>query len=142
MLFCSLGLLGLGELAAAQDARSGTVKEVVGTVSLVQGTATRAAKPGEAISATDKVVTGRDGNVSMVLRDGTVMSIGPNSQINLSQFRYDSTTQQGNILVNVLQGSMRMITGLIAKVSPQDVKVTTPTSVVGVRGTDFIVEVK
>ena len=40
----------------------------------------------------------------------------------------------------LLRGSLRMATGLIAKVKPEQVKVTTPTTVIGVRGTDFIVE--
>jgi len=43
--------------------------------------------------------------------------------------------------VAVLRGSMRMITGLISKANPQAVAVTTRTATVGVRGTDFIVEV-
>ena len=46
------------------------------------------------------------------------------------------------MLVSLLRGSMRMATGLIAKLQPEQVKVTTPTTVIGVRGTDFIVEVK
>ena len=44
------------------------------------------------------------------------------------------------MLVSLLRGSLRMATGLIAKVKPEQVKVTTPTTVIGVRGTDFIVE--
>ena len=44
-------------------------------------------------------------------------------------------------MLNLLQGTIRVVTGWLGKVQPEQVKVITPTSVVGVRGTDFIVEV-
>jgi hypothetical protein len=44
------------------------------------------------------------------------------------------------VLVSLLRGSLRMATGAIARLKPEQVKVTTPTTVIGVRGTDFIVE--
>ena len=62
--------------------------------------------------------------------------------VDLSTFDYNPTTHEGNLLVDVLRGTLRMTTGLIAKLKPGQVKVITPTSVIGVRGTDFIVEEK
>lgn len=44
------------------------------------------------------------------------------------------------MLIALAKGSLRLVTGLIAKLRPEQVKVTTPTTVIGVRGTDFIVE--
>jgi hypothetical protein len=43
-------------------------------------------------------------------------------------------------VLDLLQGSVRVVTGLLAKVNPERFKVRTPTAVVGVRGTDFIVD--
>lgn len=43
-------------------------------------------------------------------------------------------------MINLLQGSMRMLTGLIAKVNPAAIQIKTKTVSVGIRGTDFIVE--
>jgi hypothetical protein len=60
--------------------------------------------------------------------------------MDLRQIQFDSTTQQGNFLLDLLRGSVRVVTDLLAKVNPELFKVQTPTSVVGVRGTDFIVE--
>ena len=77
---------------------------------------------------------------SLTLKDGTVLAVGPDSVMDLSEFAFNSTTQEGSMLVNLVRGSLRMATGLIAKLKPEQVKVTTPTTVIGVRGTDFIVE--
>ena len=124
------------------DGRSGTFKSVQGEVTVVNGEARRAAIVGAGLHESERVLTGADGMTSLVLKDGTVLSLGNNSTFDLSKFQFDSTTHEGNVLVSLLRGSMRMVTGLIAKLKPEDVKVVTPTTVIGVRGTDFIVEVK
>jgi hypothetical protein len=85
-----------------------------------------------------KVVTG-DVRVRDALGERALV-LGNNSQFEVQQFAFDATTQKGNIFVNLLQGSMRMLTGLIAKVNPESIQVKTKTLSVGIRGTDFIVE--
>ena len=122
------------------DGRHGTFKAVQGDVTVVRGTLRSAAVVAAGVQATDRIVTGPKSAASLTLRDGTVLSVGPDSVMDLSQFAFNPTTQDGNVLVSLLRGSLRMATGLIAKVKPEQVKVTTPTTVIGVRGTDFIVE--
>lgn len=122
------------------DERQGTFKAVKGEVTLVRSEVRRAAVVGGGFSSADRLLTGGDGVASMTLEDGTVLTVGPNSAVDLEQFTFDSTTHEGNIAVRLLRGSLRMVTGLIGKLSPERVNVHTPTSVIGVRGTDFIVE--
>ncbi|MEY2862222.1 MAG: hypothetical protein RL392_2680, partial [Pseudomonadota bacterium] len=86
-------------------------------------------------------MTGTDGIAVMMLRDGTQITVGPNSQVDLTHFQFDATTQTGSLAVRVMLGTIRMVTGVLGKLSPENVKVTTPSSTVSVRGTDFIVEV-
>ncbi len=124
------------------DGRSGTFKSVQGEVTVVSGDTRRAAVVGGGLHDAERILTGADGMASLVLKDGTMLSVGKDSDFDLRKFEFDSTTHQGNVLVSLLRGSMRMATGLIAKLQPEQVKVTTPTTVIGVRGTDFIVEVK
>ena len=95
---------------------------------------------GRALVPADRLETGPKGSASVVMRDGTTLTLGPDSAMRLDQFAFDATTQQGNFLLDLLQGSVRVVTGLLAKVNPDVFKVRTPTSVVGVRGTDFIVD--
>jgi hypothetical protein len=129
-------------VAEAPTARSGTFKSVVGNVQVLAANGqTRPAQSGGGVTAQERVVTGADGSAAITLRDGTVIAIGPGSNVSINTFTFDPTTQNGSLIVSVLQGSIRMLTGLLAKVSPQSVQVQTPTSLVGVRGTDFIVEV-
>lgn len=119
---------------------AGTVKLVQGDVRVVDARGERPVKSGDPIGVSDRVVTGADGSASMVLRDGTTLVLGPKSRMELKDFAFDSSTQKGNMLVSLVQGTLRMITGVIAKVNPGAVAVTTKTATIGVRGTDFIVE--
>lgn len=124
---------------AAQD-HAGFVKAVRGTAQLlaVDGTA-RPAQAGDRVGQVDRIVTEADSAVSLVLRDGTTLVVGPSSRLDVKEFHFDSTTQDGGILVSLLRGSLRMITGLIGKTSPDAVRVETQTATIGIRGTDFIV---
>jgi hypothetical protein len=126
---------------AATGEKAGTMKVVQGDVRVVDARGERVLRAGDAVAQADHVVTGPTGAASMVLRDGTTMMVGPRSTIDLKTFAYDSTTEQGSLVVSLLRGSLRMISGLIAKTNPQAVAVTTRTATIGVRGTDFIVEV-
>ena len=123
------------------EPKAGTMKLVQGDVRVADANGERKLLPGDPLSSADKVLTGADGAASMVLRDGTTMMVGPRSRVDLEKFTYNSTTQEGNLVVSVLRGSMRMITGLISKTNPHAIAVTTRTATIGVRGTDFIVEV-
>jgi hypothetical protein len=120
--------------------RAGIVKVVSGDVRVRDAQGERALKSGDALLESTRLISGKDGSASMVLRDGTTMVLGNNSQFEVQKFAFDATTQNGNIFVNLLEGSMRMLTGLIAKVNPEAIQVKTKTLSVGIRGTDFIVE--
>lgn len=136
---CTLALLACA--AGAQEQRWGTFKTVTGEVRLGQAGVTRAAEAGGGLQQADRIATGRDANATFVLKDGTLVSVGPNSTLELVKVQFDTTTQDGNLWLNLMQGTVRIVTGWLGKLHPDQVKVITPTSVVGVRGTDFIVEV-
>lgn len=126
--------------AITGDARQGTFKTVQGDVTVVRGDVRSAAVVGGPIMTADRVLTGAKSTAALTLKDGTVLSIGPESSVDLQSFQFDPTTQGGNMLVTLARGTLRVVTGIIAKIQPEQVKVTTPTTVIGVRGTDFIVE--
>jgi hypothetical protein len=122
------------------SSRAGIVKVVNGDVRVRDVQGERALKSGEAVFENARLISGKDASASVVLRDGTTLVLSANSQFEVQKFAFDATTQKGNIFVNLLQGSMRMLTGLIAKVNPEAIQVKTKTLSVGIRGTDFIVE--
>ena len=121
--------------------RVGTVKQVEGQAWLKLGDRTRAATPGARVQLGERLVTGPGSAARVGLRDGTELSLGPDSETDLSEYAFNATTHEGHLLVRLLQGSMRVVTGWLAQVNPGAFRITTPTTVVGVRGTDFIVHV-
>lgn len=137
MLLCSTLVLAQ---TAANAAAAGIAKIVTGDVRVLDTQGERALKSGDAVFENTRLIAGKQSSASVVLRDGTTLVLSENSQFNVEKFTFDATTQNGSILVNLLQGSMRMLTGLIAKINPEAIQVKTKTLSVGIRGTDFIVD--
>jgi hypothetical protein len=135
-------LVSLPAMSQADNSavRAGVVKAVSGDVRVRDAQGERVLKSGDAVLENARLMSGKEGTASMILRDGTTLVLGSNSQFEVQKFAFDATTQNGNIFVNLLQGSMRMLTGLIAKTNPESIQVKTKTLSVGIRGTDFIVE--
>ncbi len=120
--------------------RSGIFKTLEGDVALLREGRSQPALPGAALREGDRIITGRNSAAAVVLNDGTVVSVGANTSVDMTHYIFDPTTQNGSLLLNLLQGTVRMVTGIMGKTNPDLIKLTTPTTVVGVRGTDFIVE--
>lgn len=125
----------------AQENRSGTFKTVQGAVSVGSSDVRRVVVSGGGVAESERVQTDATGAAVLTLRDGTTIAIGPNTTVDLTRFQFDGTTQQGSLVIRVLQGTVRMVTGILGKIQPDNIKVNTPASTVSVRGTDFIVEV-
>ena len=116
------------------------VKRVAGVVALVRGGLLSTVHPGLIVQVGDTFRTGPDGAVALALADDTLLSVGPDSELQVTAFSFDSTTQDGNLLASVWRGTVAFVTGLIAKKAPDNVRVQTRTVVLGVRGTEFIVD--
>jgi len=127
-----------GGASGAQPA--GIVKVAKGSVAIERAAVKHAAAPGVAVEAGDRIVTGRDGSIGITLRDNTLLSAGPNSTVVLDKFAFDSTTHAGTIDASVKRGTLSVVSGKIAKQSPETVKFRTPTAILGVRGTSFVVD--
>ncbi len=79
--------------------------------------------------------------VGITLKDDTLLSVGPNSSLILEQFSFNTTTQDGNLALRILRGAFSAVSGFIARRNPATLLVYTPTATIGIRGTEFIVEV-
>ena len=127
--------------ARADDEWAGTVKAVTGTVTVERDGKALPLGVGDKILPQDKLITGKDSHVAVTLRDDTLISTGADSQVALREFAFDAGTHDGSLFVAVLRGVTAMVSGLVAKANPQAMRVTTPTATIGIRGTEFIVEV-
>lgn len=89
----------------------------------------------------DRIVTGYNGSVGVTFNDGAMLSAGPGSVLVLDAFNYDPSTRAGNFDVTVLRGTLSAISGKLVIQTPGAMQVRTPTAVIGVRGTEFLVHV-
>lgn len=128
--------------AQAAVAEIGRIKSFVGEVAVLRGTARIPVHSGFQLDQGDVLVTGKTGRVGVTLLDNTRMALGPNSRITISEFNYDRSRQTGSLVTSVDRGSLGVVSGNIAKSKRDAMRVRTPTSMLGVRGTRFVVEVK
>jgi hypothetical protein len=136
-----LSALCLASIAGAQNPQIAQVKTVSGQVSIQRGGSSVPAKVGDLLFEKDTIDTGADGSIGVTFIDNTVMSAGPNSEVALEQYKFDSNNFNGSMLTDMRKGTLSMISGDIAKSSPAAMKVKTPEAILGVRGTHFAVEV-
>jgi hypothetical protein len=130
-------------LAGPAAAEIGRIKRVYGHAEILRGDQTLAAAPGAVLLEHDILLTGPDGRISLAFVDNTRFSIGPASRVNVAQFRFDETTHTGSRFeTRVDRGSLAVVSGQIAHESKDAMKVRTPTSLLGVRGTRFVVDVR
>ncbi len=135
-------LLGTAAAASHGQTAAGTVKRLQGESQILSAAGARAAEVGATVYAGDRFVTDTGSALGITLHDGTQMAVGPDAAVTLEDFRFDTTTREGSLLVDVARGAMRMVTGLIARQDPKAVEVRTPTATIGIRGTDFLVDVE
>ncbi len=133
-------LLGATGVSTAQTA-VGTVKKIEGQPQLVSASGSRPAQVGSPVYEGDRLATQRGAALGLTMVDGTQLAVGPESSVTVQTFRYDAVTREGAVLVDIARGALRMVSGLIAGRDPSAVNVKTPTSVIGIRGTDFLVDV-
>ena len=124
--------------ALAEIAR---IKSSTGAATVERGTSRLPASPGLQINPGDRLVTGKDGRMSLSFIDNTRFAVGPNSNVAVNEFQYDRTRQKGSFVTQVDRGSLAVVSGKIAKSGRDAMKVRTPNTLLGVRGTKFIVEV-
>ena len=120
---------------------AGMVKTSKGQVSIERAGQKLVAVVGTPVLPADKLRTGSEGAVGVTLRDNTLLSAGPNSLIVIDKFVFDSSSQAGNMSISIRKGTLAVASGKIAKQTPESVDFHTPTSVLGVRGTEFVIEV-
>ena len=119
----------------------GRIKVARGQVTVERAGAALPASMGMRLQTSDTIRTGDDGSVGITMDDDSLLSAGPNTVLVLDQYAFDATTNQGRLNATVNKGTLAVISGRIAKQSPDAMTVRTPTAVLGVRGTTFAVVV-
>jgi hypothetical protein len=128
--------------APAQQAgtKAGVAAAVRGPVQQVSfrtpsATVGRNVASGDEIFLGDRIVTGPAGGLQVMLLDGTTFSIGPNSSMVIDEFVYDPANGTGRLSASVTRGTLRLISGRLARQEQEAIRIKTPAATVGVRGT-------
>jgi hypothetical protein len=133
-----VGLLG-GLLASVHAQDAGTVLEVRGAGLLYrsQGGAPVALGKGQSLQTGDRLTTAPTGLALVQMSDGARVSIRPGSDMVLKDYRFQPAATDNRMVVQLLKGGLRSVSGLVAKTGPDAARVETKTATVGIRGTDF-----
>ena len=135
-------MIAMAGAAGAADAPAiAQVKTVTGQVAVLRAGQRLPANVGDKLFEKDVIETGPDGAIGITFVDNTVFSTGPNSQLALDEFQFDSSNFRGSMLADMRQGTLSVVSGDITRSSPGAMKIKTPTAVLGVRGTTFAVQV-
>ena len=120
----------------------GQVKTAKGSVHVEREGKRIPANVGMPIRQADTLVTGADGAVGVTFSDNSLLSTGPNSVLVVDRYTFDSTTHAGRFDASLKKGTLAVVSGKMVKQSPEAMKVRTPAAIMGVRGTEFVVQVE
>ena len=137
----ALALLALGSAASAEPAAIGKAKIVNGKVLVIRGSAKTQVKVNDVLNEHDGFETGPDGSLGITFTDNTSFSVGPNSNVAIDTYFFDPKNLKGNMLAQLKKGTMMVRTGELTRQQPGSVQIKTPRTVLGVRGTTFVVSV-
>ena len=118
---------------------AGRIKIASGSVFIVRAGATIPAQAGQVVFEADTLRTGTDGRLGLTLKDDTRLSLGPSSEIRLDRFAYAPAEGRLGFVLNVVRGVAAYVSGRIAKLAPDAVRLETPAAIVGVRGTRLVI---
>lgn len=130
--------LSLSLTAAVAQADAGKFQFVYGDVSVTHADGSQTTpRKGDRLDEGDVVATGAMAQTQLVMNDGGLIAMRPDSRMRIEMFRFTGKTdgsEQG--VFGLLKGGFRAITGLIGRVNKDNYKIHTATATIGIRGTD------
>lgn len=136
-----IAAVALAVSVGAAAAEIGLVKVSQGAVRIERGAQKIDAKVGTAVQRADVIVTGADGSAGITFSDNSLVSVGPDSVFAIDKYRFDTTTHAGEFEGSLKRGRLAAVSGKMVKQSPEAMKIRTPSAIMGVRGTEFVVQV-
>ena len=89
----------------------------------------------------ESLPTGTDGTVGVTLRDDTRISLGPTSEVRIDRYVYAPGEGGLGMVLKFVRGAAVYVSGRIAKLAPDSIRLEAPAAIVGVRGTTVAVRV-
>ena len=140
LIICTL--LTSATMAPAQDDRPiGLVKSASGEAFILRDGRRMATLPGSGLIRGDVLSTGATGTLGVILRDDTVLSLGPSTETRIEQFVFEPAEKKLGMVLQVSRGLISYISGRISKLSPGSVRIETPVATLGIRGTRLVARI-
>jgi FecR-like protein len=138
-----LALVALPAAQQAQAAGAGEVTHISGAVVArkADGQSRILAVKSE-VAEGDVIATADNSYARVKFSDGTDAVLRPATQVKIDSFRFqEQRPQEDNVVLSLLKGGMRAVTGLLGRRNPSSFRVGTPSATIGIRGTTFHAEV-
>jgi len=124
---------------AASSEPIGNVATLTGTASVVRNQNTLPLKLKDDIYLNDKLVTFSGSTLGITFNDATTFNLTANASITVDDYIYEDGGQKNSALFDVTKGAVAFVASAVAKTG--NMKITTPTATLGIRGTTGLVEV-
>lgn len=141
----SYGLLACSAMAVQAQAPAsavGYVKTVSGDAWISTTGQKVKAVPGTPVKLGSQLKTAPSASLGVTFIDNTIMSFGPDTELTVDEYIYSPAKGDLKFGSSMTKGSLNYVSGVIAKLKPDGVTVKTPTGIIGVRGTHFVVKVE
>lgn len=137
-----LTLTGTALLSHAQAETVGAVKTVTGDAWVITAGQRVKAQVGTSVLLGSQLKTAKAASLGVTFKDNTLMSFGPDTELTVDEYLFAPAQGQYKLGARLDKGSLNYLSGVIAKLKPEAVTVKTPTGTIGVRGTQFLVNVQ
>lgn len=129
-------IAGFGGPVAAQEVLAGVARQVKAPAEIdrAQGRG-KMMIPGDRVYLGDSVRTGRTGQALIQLEDRTVITVGANAELKIDKFIYNPEQDLGELVASIPRGVFHFVSGLIAKNDDSAMRINTPVTSIGIRGT-------
>ena len=149
----TLATFGSAGTAEAALSTAGKITSVEGKVAVFRKGKTRGilAKVGTQVFPGDRIKTSKNSKAQLMLRDNSKIIISAKSNMKVGKFTLDRKKEKRSAFLSILSGKIRIVAQKMYKLTASgkrklwrnaSFKIKTPTAVVGVKGTDFVITVK
>ncbi|MBL8515223.1 MAG: FecR domain-containing protein [Betaproteobacteria bacterium] len=130
----------MGISISAAFAQVATLVELKGAAQAIPAVGSpRDLRMGDALNQGETIATKADATAVIRFEDGQVVALAQNSKFTISTYQYNKMEPaKSSILLTLLDGGMRAVTGLIGKAKPDNVTYKAANATIGIRGTDVV----
>lgn len=111
MFFIYYLLVYTAPVALAQPSSIGIVKSFSGEVVRINAESTTQVVPNMKFSQGDAIRTGDNSSVGLIFEDDTVVSFGPNSEMQIQCFLFNPVDKELSFVTRLLRGAFSFISG-------------------------------